>query len=129
MTGGSGGSGNTAPRAISVHDLKAILDDAASARRPQTPNIDAYAGAPTVIDVREPYEYADGHVPGAQLVPLMSVPQRVDELPADRPVYLICQVGARSAQAAEYLAGRGVEAVNVDGGTAEWVRAGYPLER
>jgi rhodanese-related sulfurtransferase len=100
-------------RSVSVHDLKTVLD----------------AGATLVIDVREPYEYAGGHLPGAEPMPLMSVPQRVDELPTDRPVYVVCAVGGRSARAAAFLATRGVDAVNVDGGTGEWVAAGYPVER
>jgi rhodanese-related sulfurtransferase len=100
-------------RSVSVHDLKTVLD----------------AGSTLVIDVREPYEYAVGHLPGAEPMPLMSVPQRVDELPTDRPVYVVCAVGGRSAQAAAFLATRGVDAVNVDGGTGEWVAAGYPVER
>jgi rhodanese-related sulfurtransferase len=100
-------------RSVTVHDLKAALDDAST----------------LVIDVREPHEYADGHVPGAAPMPLMSVPQRVAELPTDRPVYVVCAVGARSAQAAAFLATRGVDAVNVDGGTGEWIAAGYGVER
>lgn len=100
-------------RSVTVHDLKAALDE----------------GSVLVIDVREPHEYADGHVPGAEPMPLMSVPQRVDELSTDRPVYVVCQAGGRSAQAAAFLATRGVDAVNVDGGTGEWVAVGYPVER
>jgi rhodanese-related sulfurtransferase len=100
-------------RSVSVHDLKAALAE----------------GPTLVIDVREPHEFADGHVPGALPMPLMSVPQRVDELPTDRAVYVVCAVGARSAQAAAYLGARGVEAINVDGGTGEWIAAGYPVER
>jgi rhodanese-related sulfurtransferase len=82
-----------------------------------------------VIDVREPYEYVEGHVPGARLVPLATVPQLVGALPLDRPVYLVCAVGGRSAQAAMYLSRSGVDAVNVEGGTGDWAAAGYPLER
>ena len=100
-------------RSVTVHNLKAALDE----------------GSALIIDVREPYEYADGHVPGAELMPLMTVPQRVAELPADQPVYVVCAVGGRSAQAAAFLATRGVDAINVDGGTGEWVAAGYPVER
>jgi rhodanese-related sulfurtransferase len=101
-------------RSISVHDLKATL-----AASPDT----------HVVDVREPEEYAGGHVPGARLVPLATVPVRLAEFPTDRPVYLVCAVGARSFQAAQYLGQRGVDAVNVDGGTGEWVAAGYPVDR
>jgi rhodanese-related sulfurtransferase len=100
-------------RSVTVHNLKAALDE----------------GSTLIIDVREPYEYADGHVPGAELMPLMTVPQRVAELPTDQPVYVVCAVGGRSAQAAAFLATRGVDAINVDGGTGEWVAAGYPVER
>lgn len=99
-------------RAVSVHDLKAALDQGA-----------------TVIDVREPAEYAEGHVPGASLVPLMTVPQRLADLPDASPLYVVCAVGARSAQAVAFLTARGVEAVNVDGGTRDWLAAGYPVER
>jgi len=100
-------------RTVSIHDLKAALD----------------AGEADVVDVREPAEYAGGHVPGARLVPLSTVPQAVGDLPTDRPVYLVCQSGARSGQAAAFLAKQGVDAVNVDGGTGDWVAAGYPVER
>jgi len=106
-------------RTVSVHDLKSALDAAGGDGKEQV----------EVIDVREPWEYAEGHVPGARPVPLASVPQLVGELPTDRPVYLVCQVGARSAQAAAFLAHHGVDAVNVDGGTGEWVAAGLPVER
>ena len=98
-------------RTVSVHDLKTALDEGAD-----------------VLDVREPEEYAAGHVPGARLVPLGTVPTVVADLPADRPVYVVCQAGGRSAQAAAYLARQGVDAVNVDGGTGDWASAGYPLE-
>ena len=106
-------------RTVSVHDLKAALDAAAADD----------ADSVEVIDVREPWEYAEGHVPGARLVPLAGVPQHLADIARDRPVYLVCHVGGRSAQAAHYLAERGVDAVNVDGGTAEWESAGYPLHR
>lgn len=105
-------SGST--RSITVHDLKAVL--AGPGERP------------VVVDVREPWEYAEGHVPGARPVPLATVPARAGDLPTDRPVYLICAVGARSGQAAAYLARLGLEAVNVEGGTSEWLAAGYPVE-
>lgn len=106
-------------RRVSVHDLKAVLDETGG------DGMDPVE----VIDVREPWEYAEGHVPGARLVPLASVPQHLIDFQRDRPVYLVCHVGGRSAQAALYLAQRGVDAVNVDGGTADWESAGYPLHR
>ena len=103
-------------RSVTVQELKAALDA-------------GEVGAGELVDVREEWEFEQGRVPGARLVPMMSVPGVVDQLPADRPVFLVCAVGGRSGQAAQYLSRLGVDAVNVEGGTDEWVRAGYPVER
>jgi rhodanese-related sulfurtransferase len=85
--------------------------------------------AVAVVDVREPDEYAGGHVPGAMSVPLSQLVARAPEvtgLPA--PVYLVCESGGRSAQAAAWLEAQGVDAVNVAGGTSAWRRAGLPVD-
>jgi rhodanese-related sulfurtransferase len=103
-------------RSVTVQELKAALDA-------------GEVGAGELVDVREEWEFEQGRVPGARLVPMMSVPGVVDELPAGRPVFLVCAVGGRSGQAAQYLSRLGVDAVNVEGGTDEWVRAGFPVER
>lgn len=79
-----------------------------------------------VIDVREPDEYAEGHVPGAVLIPLGEVPDRAAEVPTGPTVYLICAKGGRSLRAAEHLAGEGRDVVNVAGGTTGWIDAGFP---
>ena len=100
---------------------------------PNVPEIDVAelarvlgAGAP-VIDVREPDEYETVHVPGVQLIPLATVPDRVDEVPAtDGPIYVICAKGGRSYRAAEFYRSKGIDAVNVAGGTTAWVEAGNP---
>ncbi len=84
------------------------------------------AGA-TVVDVRNPDEYEEGHVPGARLVPLPELPDRQGEIPADGEVLVICKSGGRSLQAAEFLRQRGVDAVNVAGGTTAWIEAGHPV--
>ncbi|MCE0459496.1 rhodanese-like domain-containing protein (plasmid) [Curtobacterium sp. C1] len=81
-----------------------------------------------VLDVREPDEYAAGHVPGARNVPLATVREHVDALRDAGPVHVICQSGRRSAQATEALQSAGVDAVNVAGGTSAWVAAGKPVE-
>src|SRR5687768_16402754 len=73
-------------------------------------------GAPFLIDVREPAEFAVGHVPGAVPLPLGQVGARVAELPADREIAVICRSGARSGKATELLRARGLRAVNVAGG-------------
>ena len=82
------------------------------------------AGTP-VIDVREPDEYEDGHVPGAPLIPLTVVPDRVNEIPAGGEVLIICKLGGRSLKAAEYLRAQGIDAVNIVGGTMGWIDAGH----
>ena len=82
------------------------------------------AGVP-VIDVREPDEYVDGHVPGAPLIPLATVPDRIGEVPADGEVLIICKAGGRSRSAAEVLRARGIDAVNIAGGTMAWIEAGH----
>jgi rhodanese-related sulfurtransferase len=81
----------------------------------------------TLIDVREPDEYEAVHVPGARLVPLRTVPDQLDVIPADDgPVYVICAMGGRSLRAAEFYRAKGIDAVNVAGGTNAWVEAGHP---
>ncbi|HET9849140.1 MAG TPA: rhodanese-like domain-containing protein, partial [Candidatus Dormibacteraeota bacterium] len=73
---------------------------------------------PFLLDVREPWEYVQGHVAEATLIPLGELEQRVDEVPRDQPVLVICHSGQRSLAAAGYLLARGYRDVtNVDGGT------------
>jgi rhodanese-related sulfurtransferase len=77
-----------------------------------------------VLDVRQPDEYVEAHVPGAVLIPLNELPERQGELPADRPLLVICGSGPRSARAVEALRAAGYDATNVVGGTRAWVEAG-----
>lgn len=77
-----------------------------------------------LIDVREPVEFDEAHVPGAVLVPLGSVPDRVDAFRGDGPTFVICRSGARSMRACEFVSAEGVEVVNVAGGTLAWLESG-----
>ena len=98
---------------VSVHDLRA-----------------AAAGGALVIDVREPFEFAEGRVPDSVLVPLATVPSRAEEFVKDEPVYIICRSGNRSLVAAETLVAAGYSDVrNVQGGMIAWEGAGLPIER
>ena len=87
-------------------------------------------GKVTVIDVREDWEFAEGHIPGATLIPLGSLPDRVDEIPNDKPVVLVCRSGNRSGQAFRFLSGEGFEDVhNMTGGMNNWSAAGLAVEK
>lgn len=87
---------------------------------------DLHASGVPLIDVREQDEYETAHVPGAKLIPLGTVPERLDEVPTDQTVYVICGVGARSHKAAEFYCRQGIDAVNIAGGTAAWIEAQHP---
>lgn len=86
----------------------------------------AHPGA-IVVDVRETEEYVEGHVPGAIHIPLAQLPQRLDEVPAGEPVYVICRSGMRSQRGAEVLEAAGRQALSVAKGTMGWVEAGHPV--
>ena len=85
------------------------------------------AGA-QLIDVRETDEYAEVRAQGAVNIPMSEFVGRINEIDLDRDIYVICKLGGRSAQVAEYLEQRGLEAINVNGGTDGWVAAGLPTE-
>ncbi|MCS0499086.1 rhodanese-like domain-containing protein [Protaetiibacter mangrovi] len=89
----------------------------------------ALGATAAIVDVRQPDEYAAAHVSGAQLIPLGELPARLDELPADRTLYVICHSGGRSAQATAFLEAQGIDAVNVIGGILGWHGAGLPIEQ
>ena len=81
-----------------------------------------------LVDVREPDEFESFRVPGARLIPLVDVPERIEEIPDDERVYVICATGARSARAVEFLNRQGYDTVNVVGGSKAWLEAGHPVE-
>ncbi|MFZ4810567.1 MAG: rhodanese-like domain-containing protein [Ilumatobacteraceae bacterium] len=84
----------------------------------------ALAAGARLIDVREVHEYTEGHVPGAQLVVLGTVPDHIDAFRGDAPTYVICRSGARSLKACEFVADQGVDTINVAGGTLAWIASG-----
>ncbi len=79
------------------------------------------------VDVREPYEWEAGHVPGSVHIPLVELPHRFSELDKNRTVVAVCQVGQRSDLAARFLIEQGFDAHNLEGGVAEWAGRGFPL--
>ncbi|OQA08469.1 MAG: molybdopterin biosynthesis protein MoeB [bacterium ADurb.Bin374] len=85
-----------------------------------------------VIDVREPDEFASGHVPGAENIPLGIVSRSADRVKGRKRLFVICLSGGRSMQACGQLAGRldgTTTLVNVDGGTMAWIGAGFKVEK
>jgi hydroxyacylglutathione hydrolase len=85
---------------------------------------------PVVVDVREPWEYKQGHVPGALLIPLGQLASRLGELDPEKPVAVICESGSRSQSAAALLGQKGFKTVyNVSGGTGAWRYGGLALEK
>jgi rhodanese-related sulfurtransferase len=82
----------------------------------------------TVLDVRNADEFARGHVDGALFMPLHIVPLRVSELDRSETYYVVCESGARSAQACAYLAAQGFDVRSVQGGMSSWRGAGLPVE-
>ncbi len=89
---------------------------------------DRLAEGASLLDVREPDEVDEVRVPGGLRIPLQSIPDRLEEIPTGGTLYVICAVGGRSRAAAEFLRSRGVDAVNVAGGTNAWVAADFEVE-
>jgi len=83
-----------------------------------------------VIDVREPFEWAQGRIPNATHIPLNTLLARAQELLTEDNLIFVCAEGVRSAVACEVAAAVGrTNLYNLEGGTVAWARAGNPLER
>lgn len=101
-------------RWLSAAEAKAMLD----------------AGSAPIIDVREPYEYKSGHIPGALNVPLNTFLRQPRQYVTTDTVLLVCAAGHRSTVASEMAASLGVKQVfNLRGGTNGWIAKGYPVEK
>ena len=100
---------------ISLEEAKAMMD----------------GGNAVVIDVRQPDEWASGHVAGAMHIPVDDVGARIDELPADKDLLFICAMGVRSGLACEMAAAMNLDTArlfNIEAGTPAWIQANYPTE-
>ena len=85
--------------------------------------------APLLVDVREPWEFAEVRAEDVVLLPTSTLPPRLAELPQDRELLFICRSGGRSGQAVAYLRSQGRQDVwNVEGGMLAWERAGLPVK-
>jgi len=80
-------------------------------------------GKPTIVDVRTPHEFAEGHVAGSLNIPLNEVPDRVEEFRAmEKPLVLCCRSGSRSDNAMRFLLQQGITDVH-NGGSWQQVLA------
>jgi rhodanese-related sulfurtransferase len=86
------------------------------------------AGELAIIDCREQDEHEATRIDGVPLIPMSEFLARVDELPGDTPLAIICRSGSRSAQVADYLTATGEhgEVANVEGGIIAWAAGGLP---
>jgi len=74
-----------------------------------------------VIDVRQPYEFQEGHINGSQLIPLGKIKTAYKELDPNQKIILVCTSGSRSSSAANFLSQQGFTKVyNLDGGLLAW---------
>ena len=80
-----------------------------------------------VLDVREPAEFAAGHMPNARNIPLSELDKRLGDVPQGKPVLVCCASGSRSGKAVALLRQGGREVFNLDGGIAAWRQAGLPV--
>ena len=101
---------------------------------PQVPEVDPGRARRLIdvgaiaLDVREPDEYAAGHVSGARLIPLGVLSRHLAELPRDRDIVVVCRSGRRSGEAVRALQQAGFDkAVNLAGGMLAWRAAGMPV--
>ncbi len=86
-------------------------------------------GGVQLIDVREPWEHEEAHIPGCRLIPMGEVPARLREIDPDVPAIVYCRSGGRSGKVVSMLRGAGYgKALNLKGGILAWVNAQLPTE-
>lgn len=105
------GAGGGLPATISVDEAYAMYQDGAF-----------------VLDVRTVEEWNEYHAPGTTLIPLDQLASRLNELPKDQPIVVICRSGNRSQQGRDILLQAGFDATSVAGGLNAWRASGYPIE-
>lgn len=109
---GSGNNTNSLPGEISVSDAYG-----------------KYQGGAFVLDVRTQEEWNEFHAPNTTLIPLDQLPARLNEVPKDKEIVVVCRSGNRSQQGRDILLNAGFEQVtSMTGGLNEWRTSGYPIE-
>ncbi len=83
-----------------------------------------------ILDVRENDEWIAGHIPGATLIPLGQLENRLNEVPRDQSIVVVCRTGNRSAVGRDILLDAGFESVtSMYGGFVAWEKEGYEVEK
>ena len=81
-----------------------------------------------LVDVRQPEEWAQGHVPGSALIPIDDLPSRLRDLPRDRKIVVVCHSGKRSRFGRDLLLNAGfTQVASMSGGLAQWEAQGQPI--
>lgn len=86
-----------------------------------------YTEGTFVLDVRTPEEWNEFHAPDTTLIPLDELASRVNELPKDQPIVVVCRSGNRSQVGRDILLQAGFNATSMNGGLTEWRNSGYPI--
>jgi rhodanese-related sulfurtransferase len=98
---------------------------------PASVNVDEayqlYQDGTFVLDVRTPEEWNEFHAPNTTLIPLDELASRVNELPKDQPIVVVCRSGNRSQAGRDILAQAGFNATSMNGGLNEWRASGHPV--
>jgi rhodanese-related sulfurtransferase len=88
----------------------------------------AQSPRPYLLDVRTPAEYRQGHISGAELIPLDELAAKLGRIPKGREIICVCASGSRSSAAARQLSAQGFKVSNLRGGMGRWERAGLPVK-
>lgn len=108
--GGSAGTAEALPREVSVTQAYELYQQE-----------DVF-----VLDVREQVEWDEYHAPNTTLIPLAELPARLDEVPQDKKILVICRSGNRSQEGRNILLSAGYNATSMAGGLRQWYANGYP---
>jgi rhodanese-related sulfurtransferase len=122
-------------RVAAPHAATGIYPRGMSDRRPDETELDPQraaellaAGEARMVDIRQPHEWEEGRIPGADLIPLEELPARAAEIDDGHPIIFMCRSGNRSAMATEAFVASGRAAFNLAGGIEAWVASGLEID-
>lgn len=110
--GGSSTAATTLPREVSVAEGYELYQQ----------------GEVFVLDVRQPEEWDEYHAPNTTLIPLGELQARINEVPKDKQILVVCRSGNRSQEGRNILLAAGYDATSMAGGLLDWRASGYPIE-